>query len=66
MKTLSEEIRDFLAATGKTQSELARAAEVPQSTVSTLISGIRPNVRWQTADALRTAMNRLSGKPAGE
>ena len=66
MNTLSKEIKNFLARTGHTQSDLARAAKVPQPTISTLISGKRANVTYQTADRLRAVMCRLDAADAAK
>lgn len=59
MKTIADEIREFLSLTGATQSSLAAASGVPCSTFSNLLSGKRKGVHGVTQDAIRAAIKRL-------
>lgn len=63
MKTISEEIREFLALTGAKQSALAAASGVPCSTFSNLLKGKRKGVHGVTQDAIRQAMKNWSSQP---
>lgn len=63
MKLIADEIRDFLARTGMTQTTLSISAGVPCSTISNLVRGKRRGVHGVTQDALRDAMRRLTATP---
>lgn len=63
MKTIADEIREFLTSTGATQSSLAAASGVPCSTFSNLLSGRRKGVHGITQDAIRDAIKRLTSEP---
>ena len=63
MKLIADEIRDFLARTGMTQTALSISAGVPCSTISNLVRGKRKGVHGVTQDALREAMRRLTTTP---
>ena len=64
MKTIADEIREFLEVTGTTQTVLSAASGVPCSTLSNLVRGRRKGVHGITQDALRAAMRRLTTTPA--
>jgi len=59
MKTLGQEIIEFLEATGMSQAALAKAAGVHGSTISYLVTGKRKNVVGETQDKLRAVMASL-------
>lgn len=60
MRTIADEIRDFLASTGHRQAALSVASGVPPSTLSNLLKGRRKGVHGTTQDALRNAMLNLA------
>jgi transcriptional regulator with XRE-family HTH domain len=60
MKQIAASIRQFLAETGTTGSELAREAGVSPSLISLLLSGKRKDVRTVTAHSFEVAMHNLS------
>lgn len=62
MKTIADEIREFLTLTGATQSSLAAASGVPCSTFSNLLTGRRKGVHGVTQDAIRDAIKRLASE----
>jgi len=59
MKSLGQEIKEFLQATGMSQGALAKAAGVPHPTISYLVTGRRKNVLGDTQDKLRAVMTML-------
>ena len=67
MKTLNNEIKirvelvEFLEKTGMTQAKLADLSGVNAVFISRLISGKQKDIASAKADALRDAMQRLSG-----
>jgi len=63
MKTIADEINEFIQATGIKQRQLAIASGVPASTICNLLSGKRKNVLGHSQDALRRAMKGLSTVP---
>ena len=59
MKTIADEIRSFIEATGVRQADLARTSGVPASTICDLANGKRKNVIGTNQDKLRAAMTIL-------
>ena len=60
MKTLSDEVIEFLQATGLRQVELSRASGVSAPIICALATRKHLGAHCSTADALRAAMVRLS------
>ena len=63
MKTISDEIKIFLEATGCTQASLSAASGVPASTICNLLKGKRKNLLGPNQDAIRRAMQMLTATP---
>lgn len=66
MKTIQEQIEQFLSATGLTSYRLAKEAGLNKSYVSRLKNGRQRNAYSKNADALRAAMRRLDPEKAEE
>ena len=62
MKTISDEIKSFLEATGCTQASLSAASGIPPSTICNLLKGKRKNLLGPNQDAVRLAMRKLSAE----
>ncbi len=59
MKTIAEEIRTFLEATGVSQASLSARSGVPASTICNLLKGKRKHLLGPNQDAIRSAMSAL-------
>jgi transcriptional regulator with XRE-family HTH domain len=59
MKTIAEEIRFFLKASGVRQAALAEASGVPASTICNILKGKRKNLIGPNQDAIRNAIRML-------
>jgi antitoxin component HigA of HigAB toxin-antitoxin module len=72
MKTIAEEIRSFMEATGASQAALSAISGVPASTICNLLKGKRKHLLGPNQDAIRAAMrdmaigNRISRPGAPE
>ncbi len=62
MKTIADEIKSFLEATGASQATLSAASGVPASTICNLLKGKRKNLIGPNQDAIRKAIRELSEK----
>ena len=62
MKTISDEIKTFLEATGCTQASLSAASGVPASTICNILKGKRKNLMGPNQDAVRRAMQVLAAE----
>lgn len=56
MKTIADEIKTFLQATGTSQAALSAASGIPASTICNLLKGKRKNLLGPNQDAIRAAM----------
>jgi len=59
MKTIADEIKTFLEATGISQAMLSATSGVPASTICNLLKGKRKNLLGPNQDAIRSAMSSL-------
>lgn len=59
MANITQEIRNCLRLTGKTQTALARASGVSISSINFLLTGRRKDVYGKNQDALRRGINIL-------
>ena len=59
MKTIADEIKTFLEATGVSQATLSATSGVPASTICNLLNGKRKNLLGPNQDAIRSAMSVL-------
>lgn len=64
MKTIQEQIEQFLTATGLSSYRLAKEAGLNKSYVSRLKNGRQRNAYSKNADALREAMKRIDPEVA--
>jgi len=60
MKTIADEIKTFLEATGVSQATLSATSGVPASTICNLLKGKRKNLLGPNQDAIRNAIHKLS------
>ena len=66
MKTIQEQIEQFLTATGMSSYRLAKEAGLAKSYVSRLKNGRQRHAYSKNADALRAAMRRLDPEQAAK